>query len=232
MQDASGWMQGIANQMQSPWQQQMQGGAYQGVNAQDVLGAIQGGMAPQQSNTQFINESIMGGAGNDYVDAMKSQMQSDSYENLMKTMSGLDARAAATGMGGGSRHGIAQGQAIQGSQDALADAQTNLGYQTFDRDLDRKLGIAGQADQANLARYQTGTGNLMNMLAGQQGAMGGGLGFGGQMQQAGLGQFSPYMVPWQMAGQWGNTMGGPTVLSSGNMSGSSSGKSKSGGVGK
>lgn len=232
VEEGADYQQGIAEGSMPAWQQQMQGGAYAGMDPNQVMQSITQGMGPQRTATQDINEMIMGGEGNDYVDAMKGQMQSDSYENLMKTMSGLDSRAAASGMGGGSRHGIAQGQAIQGSQDALARAQTELGVGSFDRDLQRKLDIAGQADQSNLARWQTGQQSLQDMLGGKQQAMQGGMGFGQNMQQMGMGQFSPYNQPWNMAGNWANMLGRPQVLGSGSTSGSGSGESKSMGMGK
>ena len=68
---AVGQQQGIFNAANPAWQQQMAGGAYGGMPLQqNYQNALQGG-----GNEQFINESIMGGAGNNYADAMKGQLQ-------------------------------------------------------------------------------------------------------------------------------------------------------------
>ena len=223
-------MQDVIDRSDPAWDRMLGGGAYEGINAGDIYKQIQEGMGPRQSEEQWLDEQIMGGRGNDYVDAMKQQMQSDSYDNLMKNLSGLDARAAASGMGGSSRAGLAQGEAIQGSQDALMDAQTRLGYETFDTDLQRKLDIARRADQGNLARYQTGTGSMLDMLRGQQGGMETGLGMAPGRQQLWMGGFAPGMMPWQHMNQWAGIIGDPLKMGSGSGSGSS--KSKSKGMGK
>ena len=215
---------GVADQMNPAFGQQLQGGAYAGMDLQGMYqNALGGG-----GNEQFINEQIMGGAGNDFVDAMRGQMESDAYTNMMGGLRGLDARAAASGMSGGSRHGIAQGQTIQGAQDALANQQTQLGYNTFDKDLDRKMSIARNADAFDQAKLQ----NISGMLGQQQNAMQGGLNFGQNMQGAYMGGMSPYMAPWQAMNQYSGVLGNPTVLSNGMFTGNASGNSKSGGFGK
>jgi len=209
-------MQGVMDQSNPAWQNQMQGGAFAGMDLQgDYNRALQGG-----GNEQFMNESIMGGAGNDYVDAMKGQMQQDSDDILGRSLAMTDARAAGNQLGGSSRHGLVQADQIQNSNRNLMDAQTNLGYNTFDKDMDRKMDIARNADEFDMGRLN----NISGMLGQQQGAMQGGLNYGQNMQNLGMGQFSPYMAPWQMAGQYANNMGNPTVLGSGSGSGSSDSK--------
>ncbi len=208
--------QGIFNQANPAWQQQLGGGAFQGMplqqNYQDALGG--GG------NEQFIDQSIMGGQGNDYVGAMKQQLQDDSASRLGRSFAGADARAAGAGMSGSSRHGLLQARLAEDEGDRLGDQQTRLGFQTFDKDLDRKLGIAQRADRFDMGRLQ----NTSQMLGQQQGAMQGGLQMGGDMQNLVQGQFAPQMAPWQAMGQYANTIGGPTVLGSGSGSGASNAK--------
>ena len=50
----------------------------------------------------------------------------------------------------------------------------------------------------------------------------------------GMGGMAPYMqmmqAPWQSFGQYANAIGGPTILSSGNQSGSSKASAASGGM--
>ena len=208
--------QQVFDQSQPAWQQQMGGGAYQGMDLQGMYNqALQGG-----GNEQFIDQSIMGGQGNDYADAMKQQMQSDAWDRTGTALANIDQRAAGRGMGGSSRHGIVQADAIRSEQDRLGDMQTQLGYNTFDKDLDRKLGIAQRADQFDMGRLQ----NVGQQLGGQQAAMQGGLNYGQGMQNLGMGQFAPYMAPWQATGQYANAIGRPTVLGSGLSSGSSDSK--------
>lgn len=107
----------------------------------------------QMSNQQRIYESIMGGSGNSYADALKNQMQADALRTAGTSLNALDARAARAGMSGSSRQGIAQAGALQGINQNLQSNLTNLGYSTFDKDLAQKLDIARQADQANVQRY-------------------------------------------------------------------------------
>ena len=107
----------------------------------------------QTSNQQRIYESIMGGSGNSYADALKNQMQTDALRTAGTTLNALDARAARAGMLGSSRQGIAQAGALQGINQNLQRNLTDIGYNTFDKDLMQKLDIARQADQANVQRY-------------------------------------------------------------------------------
>ena len=208
--------QGVFDAANPAWQNQMAGGAYQGMDLQGMYNqALQGG-----GNEQFINESIMGGSGNNYADAMKNQLQGDSSQRLGQSLAMNDLRAAGAGQSGSSRHGITESRLYDDSNKDLARQQTGIGFGSFDKDLDRKLGIAQRADQFDMGRL----GNISGMMGEQQGAMQGGLNFGQNMQNLGMGQFAPYMAPWQAAGQYANAIGGPTVLGSGSGSGSASSK--------
>ena len=213
---ASEGMQGIADQANPYWQNQMQGGAYQGMDLQGMYGDALGG----GGNEQFMNESIMGGAGNNYVDAMKGQMQQDSSDALGRNLASNDLRAVGAGQSGSSRHGITERGIRDASSRDLSNAQTQLGYETFDRDLDRKMGIARGADQFDMQKLQ----NVGGMLGNQQNAMAGGLKGAQGMQGLNMGQFAPYMAPGNMMNQYSNMIGRPTVLGSGSGSGDSSSK--------
>ena len=172
--------QGIFNQANPAWQQQLGGGAFQGMDLQNQYNqALQGG-----GNEQWLDQNIMGGAGNNYVDAMKGQLQDDSSQRLGRNLAMSDARASGAGMGGSSRHGLLQARMAEDEGDRLGAQQTALGFNTFDKDLDRKLGIAQRADQFDFGKLQ----NISGMLGQQQGAMQGGLNFGQGMQDIGMGQ--------------------------------------------
>lgn len=224
MPSASQGMQDVSSQTNPYWQNQMQGGAYKDMGLQDqLMGSLNQSMQ-QPSAKSEINAMIMGGEGNNYADAMRDQYVKDANRTTDNMMSNLDARAAASGMSGGSRHGIAQAKGMENINDQLQGMMANTGYQTFDKDLDRKLEIAGQADAGNLARQQM----MSGMIDKQNTTMGSGLNFGSNMQNMNMGQFAPYMMPWQMGGQYANMMGDPTILGSGSSSGKSSGFGLSG----
>jgi len=219
MPGAVGGAQGVYEGSVPAWQDQMAGGAYGNLPLDQMYqDALQGGGAEQD-----INEMIMGGAGNDYVDAMKTQMQSDAFSNLDQTLKRYDQRFAGNNLDS-SRRDLLYADATEDALDALQRAQTGLGYQTFDTDLDRKLGIAQRADAFDKARL----GSIENALAGKQAAQQGGLGFGANLQNLNMGQFAPYMMPWQMAGAYANAMGAPVVLGSGSTFGA--GESDSSGI--
>ena len=216
--------QGVFNDANPAWQNQLQGGAYSGMDLQGQYNqALQGG-----GNEQFMNNSIMGGQGNNYVDAMRNQMQQDSSQRLGQNLASNDARAAGNQLSGSSRHGIAEQGIYDQSEQNLGRMQTQMGYDTFDKDLERKLGIAQRADTFDMNKLN----NVSNMIGGQQGAMQGGINQGAGMQNLGMGQFAPQMAPWQAMGQYSNTIGGPTTLSSGQGSGSSNAKGKGASGGK
>lgn len=211
-------MNSVNNSAQDAWKNQLAGGAYGNMDIQNQLMGSLNQSLLQPSNTQEINNMIMGGSGNNYADAMKNQYIQDANRATDNMLANLDARAAASGMSGGSRHGIATSR---GLEDINRNLQSNLaqtGYNTFDKDLDRKLQIAGNADANTLSRQQM----MQQMLGSQSDVMQNALAGSGSMQNLGLGSFSPYMMPWQLAGMYGNIVGGPTVLGSG--SSNSSGK--------
>jgi len=221
---ATDWMQGVQNQSQPFWQQQMGGGAFEGMDLQkDYSNALASG----GGNEQWLDQSIMGGEGNDYADAMKAKMTADATRNLGGNIGMNDLRASNLGQPGSSRHGMVESNLYKDSNDRLMDNINTIGYDTFKDDQDRKMGIARRADTYDMNRLN----NISGMMGQQQNAMQGGLGYGGQMQNLGMGQFAPQMMPWQAANQYAGTLGSPTILGSGSMTGSSDSKSMQGGVG-
>ena len=145
---------------QPHWQNQMQGGAYRDMNLdQNVMRSLNDSMN-QPTAMQDIYGSVMGGQGNNYADAMKQTYVDDANRSMENMNATLDARAAGNGMGGSSRHGVAQGVGMRGINDRLQDNLARTGYETFDKDLQNKLRIAQQADQSTLQRQQMMAGML------------------------------------------------------------------------
>jgi hypothetical protein len=207
------------------WKNQLSGGVYQGMdNANQLSNSLQQSLS-SPTNTQSIYGQMMGGQGNNYADAMKSSYLGDANRATDNMLANLDSRAAASGMSGGSRHGVATSQ---GMYDINSNLQKNLaqtGYNTFDKDLTNKLNIAQQADSGTLARQQM----MSDMLGAQQGVQSNALGQGQNMQNLGMGSFAPTMMPWQNMSNYANSIGSPTVLNSGNSSGNSNAMAVGGG---
>ena len=217
---ATDYMNNAANTANTGWNNQMQGGAYSGLGIGNQLMSSLNQSANNPSAMQEVNNMIMGGSGNNYADAMKGQYINDANRATQNMLGNLDARAAASGMSGGSRHGLATAQGMQDINSNLQSQLAQTGYNTFDKDLDRKLQIAGQADSNNLARQQM----MSNMLGQQNSTMNSAVDNSANIQNLGLGSMSAYMAPWQMASAYTNTIGAPTVLGSGSSQGNSSGK--------
>jgi hypothetical protein len=210
------------------WQNQLNGGVYKGMdNANALSNSLQQSLSNPTATSQIYGQ-MMGGNGNNYADAMKASYVGDANRATDNMLANLDSRAAASGMSGGSRHGVATSQ---GMYDINGNLQKNLaatGYNTFDKDLTNKLNIAQQADSGTLARQQM----MAGMLGQQQGVQTGALNAGSQMQNLGMGSFAPTMMPWQNMSNYANSIGSPTVLSSGSSSGNSSAMGMGAGGGK
>jgi hypothetical protein len=210
------------------WKNQLAGGVYKGMNNASVLSDSLQNSLNSPTNTQNIYGQIMGGNGNNYADAMKAGYTADANRATDNMLANLDSRAAASGMSGGSRHGVATSQ---GMYDINSNLQKNLadtGYNTFDKDLSNKLNIASMADSGTLERQKM----IAGMLKQQQGVSTGALDSGSNMQNLGMGSFAPGMMPWQNISNWANALGSPTVLNSGSSSGSSNAMGMGGGGGK
>lgn len=106
--------------------------------------------------TQQIYAGIMGGRGNTYADALKNQMQIDANLAQNNMLNNLDQRVASNGMGGSSRLALAQAQGMKDINTNLQRDLTQVGYDTFDKDLINKLNIASQADANRLGAYKAG----------------------------------------------------------------------------
>lgn len=205
-------------------QNQMAGGAYGGLGIGDQLMESLNQSQNNPSAMQDVNAMIMGGSGNNYADAMKNtyMQDADRAQNLM--LGNLDSRAAGSGMSGGARQGVAQ---AQGMQDINQNLQKNLaktGFSSFDKDLDRKLQIAQQADQGTMGRQKL----MSNMLGNQNKAMQYGTGYNENLFKQGA---NMQQLPWNALSKYSGALGSPTVLGSGFGSGSGNSKASATGGG-
>jgi hypothetical protein len=209
------------NSANPAWQQQLQGGAYSGLDSNQVANDLRTSMG-QPSNQANIYASVMGGKGNNYADALKDVFVKDADRAQGLMLKNLDARAGY--MSGGSRHGVATAMGMDDINRNLQSNLTKTGYDTFDKDLNNKLTIAQQADSNNMSRQQM----LLDMLTGKQNAISSALGNTGAMQNLGMAGMN---VPWQLLNNYKGIIGGPLTLASGSSSGWATDRGFSGGGG-
>lgn len=229
------WMQGqmtdVYNQANQGYGNMMDGGSWG--NTDDIRSKLMGSLDQSQngSNMGRMYESIVGGAGNDYIDPMVDAMKSGAMENNAMMQSGTAMDAANMGQSGSSRHAMQNAMTNRASDRDMMDKETMMRGDAYDKDLAMKMGIANQADQGVQNTQQ----RYMDMMSGadqnQQSAMN----YGQNMQNLSMGQMAPWMQamqsPWSMMGQYSNAMGGPTVLSNGESQGDSSGWNFGGSLG-
>ena len=127
---------------------------------------------------------------NTYTDAMKAQIANDANQLRQQSLGSLDARAAAAGMSGSSGYRDQVAAMNDDVNEQALNAMTNVGYNSFNQGIQNQMQLAGMMDQ----NQQGAMGNLQNI------------------QQGSLAQFQPAMLGQQMAGNYAQTIGGPTVL--------------------
>lgn len=173
-------------------------------------------------------QSIVGGEGNTYIDPIVDRMNQSSMENLDRMQSGTGLDAAKFGQGGSSRHAMQNAMQARAMNSDMLDRETALRTGAYDKDLQMKMDIAKQAD-AGIAGSQD---RLMSLLGQADKNVGTGLSNSAGLQNLGMGQMAPYMqassTPFDVATQYANIIGRPTVLQQGK--GAQSGSSK--GVGQ
>lgn len=231
-------LRGIADQIEpgmgkttdsarSGFENQMGGGSFG--DTSDVRNKLMGSMGQDSQMGQMYN-SIVGGEGNTYIDPMVDAMKQGAMQNNDMLQSGTGLDAAAMGQGGSSRHAMQNAMTNAQTNRDMLTQETNMRGGAYDKDMQMKMGIAGMADN-NRQQEQD---RMMSMLTGADRNQQAGMGFGGQMQNLNMGQMAPRMQSqnqeWNNMGNYGNTIGGPTVLSSGSQSGSSKGAGGSGSI--
>jgi hypothetical protein len=204
-----------------------QGGVYGGLGIGNQLMDSLKQSQNSPSNMQQINSMIMGGNGNSSLDALKGSLEANAARSGQLNSATNAAQSAASGMSGGSRQGVMDSLGANDINRNLQNTEAQLGYDTFNSDLQRKLDIAGAAD-ANTFNRQ----NLMSgMLGQQQNTVNQGINNTGNIQQAGMGQFNVSNQPWNSFQQYANALGGPSVLNSGGSNSSSQGQGSGWGFG-
>jgi hypothetical protein len=198
----------------------MGGGAYGGVNNQENYDQAFQSLMDPTTYSMDLYADIMGGEGNDYVDAMNESIGLMYDETLDKSLSSLDQRAGL--MSGSSPWEGAMGDIISDSAEAEAATKAALGYETFDQDLMNKMEIANMADANWLAATTHALDSSSGMIGGEQASQMSGLDFGGDMYNSYMQQM---MLPFQMAMFYPQMMGQPVVLGEGSSSSSSTGGS-------
>ena len=187
---------------------------------QDVYGQAQGAYGNAMGNINSLTPSVQnqvssaagaaaGGYGNQlgggfsaglagqigpnaYTDAMKGQIANDAMKLKQQSLGSLDARAAAAGMSGSSGYRDQVNGMNNDINENAMNAMTQVGYNSFNQGIQNQMGLASQMD----ANQQAGLGNLQNI------------------QQGSMNQFNPAMAGLNAAGQYGQIIGGPTVLGS------------------
>jgi len=217
----------VAQGAQTANQANMQGGVYGGLNiGNQLMSSLQQSQnAPSQ--TQKVYNQMMG-MGNSYLGPLKASMMQNEANAQALNSATIDAKAAASGMSGGSRQGTEDALMRTLGNQQLTNAENQMGYSTYDTALQNRLGIAQQADASNLARQQM----MSGMLGQQQGTINQGIGTAGNVQGYGMGQFNAANAPWQGMQNYQSAIGRPTVLSQGTASDTGYGKSWGSGMGK
>lgn len=197
-------------------QDYMLGGGAVG-NVDDIRSQLMSSLsnsANSPSNTSSMYQSIVGGAGNTYIDPMVEAMKSGAMDNLERMQSGGDLNAAAAGQGGGSRHAMQNAMmGAEANKDMMAQ-EANMRGGAYDKDLAMKMNIAGLADQ-NVAGAQD---KMMSLLGMSDSNVGSGFDMSSILNNLGMGMMAPYMQSQQSQmnpmTQYSNIIGGPSILGS------------------
>ena len=221
---AQGAQYATAQGVQGANTKNLNGGVYGGLNiGNQLMGSLQNTLN-KPSETSGIYAQMMGGKGNNYADAMKSQYLRDANRAQMQMQGNNALEAAGVGQSGSSREGVANAMGMHDINQNLQRNMAETGYNTFDKDLQNKLAIAQMADQNTFGRQ-----NLMaNMLGQQQGAVNQGI--GGAQNVQGL-YTNAQNSPWAGLQNYAQAVGGPIVLNSGQSQNQASGMSSGSGFG-
>jgi hypothetical protein len=219
--------QDIMQGAQGGFDQQLGGGSFG--DTSDVRSKLMDSMG-QPSQMGQMYESIVGGSGNTYIDPMVNAMKQGAMENNAMLQSGTGLDAAAMGQGGSSRHAMQNAMTNRTTNQDMLNQETMMRGGAYDKDLSMKMDIAGMAD----SNRQMEQDRMMQMMGGADRNRQMGMNYGGMMQNLGMGSMAPWMQAqnqgWSNMGNYANTIGGPTVLSSGSQSGSGKGAGASGSI--
>lgn len=136
----------------------------QNVNSQNVNGQNinQNQIGQLNSPTLQMQMANRFSGGNSSLDNMRGTIQNSAKSAQDNMMQGLDARAAASGMSGGSRHGTATAKGMQDINSNMQTDLANIGYDAYNKDYDRSMQMGAAADQFNEARNVSDQSNAFN----------------------------------------------------------------------
>lgn len=225
--DLGSYNQGLMDTSMGGFENQMGGGSFG--DTSDVRTRLMESMGNPSQMGEMYN-MIVGGEGNTYIDPMVDAMKEGAMENNAMMQSGNAMDATAAGQGGSSRHAMQNAMTNRFSNQDMMNKETMMRGGAYDIDLDRKMDIASMAD----TNSQLEQDRMMSMMYGSDQNQQAGMGFGGAMQNLGMGSMAPWMQSqnqdWSNMGNYANTIGGPTVLTSGGQSGSGKGAGTSGSI--
>lgn len=172
-----------------------------------------------------------GATGNPYLDSIAGTITQRLNENYERGLVPIGDAAISAGGLGGSRQGVAQGIALEGTQDALASAlaglyggayesDQNRGVQRYGIDQSYNLGMTNAANNRYATEGAQNLGNQnswMNFYTNQRGQDLSQLGLGAQLYQSGLtGEWNPLN---QASGIYNTASGNTVNVNSGGQTG-------------
>jgi len=168
-----------------------------------------GGMSQEQ-------QAIAPGMNN-YADAYRQNFVNDASSAADVMLGSTDARAAASGMAGGSRHGNMQAQGFSDINSNLQSNLANVGYQDYTNNINRQQQAGMNADNLTANSQRLMSGLLGQQNQSQQQALAG----SGAMQGLGNSMYNTAMMPTDAYSKLMQSMGAPVVLSESDSSSSS-----------
>ena len=105
------------------------------------------------TQTQGMNawQNQLNAPQNPYEMMMKDSIQNDASRATENMLNTTDARAAMSGMSGGSRHGVMQAQGMKNINDAMQREMSSVGMQNYNEAQQRALQATGMSNEmANL----------------------------------------------------------------------------------
>lgn len=136
--------------------------------AQQPGGSNTGQVAAQVDPSGAINDMLGAPGQNPYIDSLVQQVTNDLSRNLNENiMPRIDQASTMNNAYGGSRQGIAQGKAIEGTQRQASDAATQIRSTAYENDSNRRLSAA---DLASRILNQGDSRDYLQQQLGLQGA--------------------------------------------------------------
>lgn len=212
------------------YQQQLEGGASAPLSnaiTGDLSKSLSSSLLSPTATSQVYNDIMQG--SNSYVDPAIGRLGGDISELVNSHL--IPQSTSKVSMSpshlGGSRQGVIESNIYKDALDSFADTASAMRLNAHNDDLLWKTSIASQADMNRGAAQD----RALGLLGQQDMATTGALNFAPNMQALGVGTVSPYMqmmqTPWNMMMNYANILGNPLTLTSG----TSKGKSSSGGFG-